>query len=110
MSGLAIRGTPAADAPVRAALADPHADPVVRRGAARALAAGWLEPEGGPNLDALAAALADSDPLTREAVVKALAPHAARPAVRDALAARLPKEDAPLVREALEQALKTETP
>ncbi len=102
MSGIAVRHTDGGDAPMRAALSDPKADGTLRRGAARALAAAYLE----AGFETLKAALADQDHLLREAVVKALAAHAENPEIRGALEALLASEKHALVREALDAALK----
>ncbi|MEZ4467318.1 MAG: hypothetical protein R3F43_23450 [bacterium] len=94
LAGLGIRKTEGAGPQIAALLADAGADATVRRAAARALAAGFVADAAGAEGDqapALLAALADGDDLLREALVKALAPHAARADVRAALSpARAP--------------------
>lgn len=102
MAGIAVRHPDGGDGPMRAALADAKADAALRRGAARALADAYLA----AGFEALKAALADEDALLREAVVKALAPNAKDLEVRTALEALLATERHPLVREALDAALK----
>ncbi len=94
--GLAVRRTEGGEAPILASLkAGPGA---VRRGAARALAAGYLATA----LPALVEAGADEDPTLREAVARALWPHTDNDGVAAFLAARREAETHPLVREALE--------
>lgn len=105
MEGLAVRAPEGGDAALRAVLADGQADGTARRAAARALSSGYVKGGADPAAQALIAALADPDPQMREAAVKALAPHAADPTVRAALEARAAVEDAPLVAEALAEAL-----
>ncbi|MCA9544527.1 MAG: HEAT repeat domain-containing protein [Myxococcales bacterium] len=110
MTGLAVRRTDGAVGTLRGVLLDAQADSLVRRAAARALADGFAEPEGGPAMAALAAAAADEDATLREAVVKALAPHVALPAVRRLLEERKASERDTLVTEALDAALAAPTP
>lgn len=109
MEGLSIRAPEDGDAPLRAILADPAADATLRRGAARALARGYIDATDGPAVQALITALADPDATVREATVKALAPHAARPSVKDALTRRAAVEESPVVREAITAALAEDT-
>lgn len=101
IAGLALRGQEGAGKRIEVLLADDRADPMVRRAAARGLADGYLD----ASATVLIAALDDPDAMLREAVVKALAPHVARPAIKAAFEARQPKETAPLVKEALDAAL-----
>ena len=103
IAGIAIRAQEGAGLRMAAVLEDTQTDPMVRRAAARGLAAGYITPAEG----ALLAALVDPDPMLREAVVKALTPHVARPNVKAAFVARHNLETAPLVKEALANALKT---
>ena len=58
----------------------------------------------------LLTALTDADPMLREAVAKALKPHTGRPNVKAAVVARQRVETAPLVKEALWDALKPAEP
>ena len=58
MTGLAVRRTDGAVGVLRTILLDRGADGTLRRAAARALADGFAEPEGGPAMAALAAAAA----------------------------------------------------
>lgn len=101
IAGLAIRQNAGSATPIATVLADPQADGMLRRAAARGLAAGFIE-AGEP---ALLAALSDPDAMLREAVVKALTPHIERPAVLAGMRARQTVETAPLVKEALDAAL-----
>ncbi|MCA9541095.1 MAG: HEAT repeat domain-containing protein [Myxococcales bacterium] len=103
MDGLAVRHPAGGHAPLAAVLADGKADGTLRRSAARALARGF---GGEPAARAaLFTALDDDDAMLREAVVKALADQATDAEVRAALQARRDREQAPLVREALDAAL-----
>jgi hypothetical protein len=106
ISGLAIRQNDGSGPQIAALLADAKTDAMVRRAAVRGLASGFIE----TSETALVAALNDPDPMLREAAVKALTPHATRPAIQAALRARQGAETAPLVKEALDAALKSSTP
>lgn len=101
IAGLSLRGQEGAGLRIQAQLADPKTAPMVRRAAARGLADGYLDQAEGALVDALA----DPDPMLREAVAKALAPHLERPAIKAAFEARRAVEQAPLVKEALDAAL-----
>ncbi len=102
MSGIAVRRPEGGHEVLRAILADADADATLRRGAARALGHAYLDEGTGT----LGAAAADEDPLLREAVVQALAPHVGVPAVRALLQARRSIEEHLVVLEALDQALR----
>lgn len=106
ISGIVMRRQEGAGPHMRAVLADDKTDPMVRRSAARGLASAYIETAEA----ALLTALADADPMLREAVAKALKPHAARLRVKAALAARQRVETAPLVKEALADAMKADAP
>lgn len=106
LQGVGVRAPDGARDQVIALLTGGEHPVEVRSAAADALVRGYLGEDAEPVLAALGAALADRDPSVRVAVVRALAPVAARtPAARDLLAARLPDETDPRVRAALEQAL-----
>ncbi len=109
ISGLAVRGSDGAPGVLKGLLLT-EGEPAVQRAAARALADRFIEPEGGEVMAALSAAAASDAPRLREAVIKAVAPHAAQPAVERLLKARLAVETEPLIREAIEQALTPATP
>lgn len=106
ISGIVLRQQEGAGPYLSAVLADTTVDPMVRRSAARGLAEAYIEAEEA----ALLTALADPDPMLREAVAKALKPHGARVKVRAAMLARQKIETAPLVKEALADALSPATP
>lgn len=82
---------------LRAALADERLHPQLRRAAVKALA----RREGPAALPALQPLLADPEVRLRDAALEALAPHAASPAVREALEARRSRETDPALRERL---------
>lgn len=106
ISGIVTRQQEGAGPHMRAVLANDKTDAMVRRSAARGLAATYIETAEA----ALLTALADADPMLREAVAKALKPHAARPSVKAAIVARQRVETAPLVKEALADAMTADAP
>jgi|JI10StandDraft_1071094.scaffolds.fasta_scaffold25970_4 hypothetical protein len=112
VSGLAARKAEGAGPQIAALLADQRLDPTLRRTAARALGDVYVAsgPGGGDEAHVVINTLEDTDALTREAAVKALAPHVGRADVRAALEARLLKEEDALVKEALTQALAPKEP
>ncbi|MCB9547728.1 MAG: hypothetical protein H6706_18025 [Myxococcales bacterium] len=108
LAGLAIRKTEGAGPAIAALLLAGGGEAAIRRAAARALAAGFVAAAAGAEGDqapALLQVLADPDDQLREAVVKALAPHAGRDDVRAALLGRQGVEQNELVKEALGLAL-----
>lgn len=82
---------------LRAALSDEELHPQLRRAAVKTL----VTREGAAALPAVRPLLAHPHLRLRDAAVEALAPHAAAPAVREALEARLARETEPALRERL---------
>lgn len=108
MEGLSVRGPEDGHTPLAKVLADPKAEPALRRGAARAIGRGYSARADAPGTAALIAALGDGDATVREAVVKALAPHAGEAEVRTALQKRAAVEDDAAAKAAIEAALDRE--
>jgi HEAT repeat protein len=94
-------GNERADRVLRRALADESLHPQFRRAAVKALVT-RLGPAALPDVRPL---LSHPELRLRDAAVEALAPHAAAPEVRAALAARLPAEPEPALRERLSRAI-----
>ena len=106
ISGIVIRQQEGAGPRLSAVLTNDKIDPMVRRSAARGLASAYIATAEA----ALLTALADPDPMLRETVAKALKPHLERPGVQAAMSARQKVETAPLVKEALSDALTPAAP
>jgi len=105
LDGLAVRGAPVSVAPIRALVEGTSTDATVRRAAIRALVRFYSIDAAGVEA-AVGAALRHSDPLVREAVVKAVGPLAGEASVRAILQAHAEQETNALVREALAAALR----
>jgi len=108
VEGLAARGASMGFGALTAQVKGADTSAIVRRAAIRGLIV--YHGTSGPEVEStLAGALDAPDPLTREAVVNALAPLMGKGGVRALLERRLAKESHALVKEALSAALKGAT-